>query len=231
MADESGKPGGASQSDDKPSTTYGAAAEGAQRKTQTGIICAKCGVQVAPGYPKCPKCHAAMPNVVSPLAKTTGGGGGTSAAGDEGGNTALWFAVGAVVLLAGAVVIWQARGGGSSTSGAAAPDLPDGGELVVYEDGGEDVVAFIDAGPQSDAAAYDIALDELDAVLSQRRLWSTVDVEVDADEVVRIDTNMCGEDGLLAAIDETADKLKATGFTSVRCYSKHGRLVFEKPLE
>ena len=59
--------------------------------------CPACGVAVAPGYPRCPKCHAALPSAPLhlPAPARARQAGGTSAASDS----PLPWIVGAVAVL------------------------------------------------------------------------------------------------------------------------------------
>jgi hypothetical protein len=209
----------------------GPSGPGAPASQASGIICPHCGVTVAPGYPKCPKCHGGLPTVVSPLHRTgTLSSGGTTAA-EETGSLAMWIAIGTVVIVLGAVVYFIMRDPGGGTSAAAADA---GTELLVADgDGGADDLAGEDlVAPEQDddGAAIEAALDALGDDLATRRLWSGLEAGGDDGSTVRIESAYCEDPSLQSALDEHAGNLRDAGFRRVECYERHGTLVSERDL-
>jgi len=224
MVDDAGNPGGGHSDTDSAWQTPG-----------SGIICPHCGVTVAPGYPKCPKCHAGLPHVPSPLHRTgTMVSGGTTAA--TGGGSGVWWVAVVIVLIAGAVAVFAMRGRGGKESAATAEI--DGGTAVVedevpvddeggaQDEGGGEVAAVMDAGQGGDADM----LEELNAQLAEARVWSSVDEDADDSSIVRVVSAHCDDDNLRGAIGDFAARLKAAGYAKVQCYSQHGTLDYERTL-
>lgn len=194
---------------------------------RSGLICQKCGVTVAPGYPKCPKCHGAMPTVASPLARRGAvAAGGTSAVPGSGG---FWIAL-LIIAIVGAVIFFVIRRDEGDTNLEGPP-------TVARDAGGEDDVdaavddlvddVALDDGDAGEPITPDEALDGLEQALSEGRLYSGVEASADDETVVRIESAHCEDAALRAAVDEAAEDLASAGFSRVRCYSRHGTRLFE----
>lgn len=223
MVDESG-----------PRNSGESAADGGNRAPGASIECPSCGVAVAPGYPKCPKCHARLPYVPSPLHRVGSmASGGTSAA-DSGGGAGMWAVVAAIVIIAGAVTFFVMRGRGGD--GAAADDYDAGAEQATsaVDTTADDSAALAPAAgfdDDEDRVAVDTAvLDELSAKLAELRLWSSVDPEPADDTIIRIVSSHCEDGGLRRAVTSFAEAMKAAGFVRVQCFTQHGALSFEREL-
>ena len=97
------------------------------------IRCPACGVAVALGYARCPKCHAPMPAAGPRGKRDTQQGGGTSAAAAAP-RSVPWLVIGVLVLAIGGVVAWAMtrRDAGARSANpdeAAAPLDEPGGEV------------------------------------------------------------------------------------------------------
>lgn len=196
-----------------------------------GSTCPACGLAVATGYLKCPKCHAALPN-----APTHGGDarakqvqGGTSV--QSGGNGWV-YAVGGAAVVAAVLVFVLSRGG------------DDGQTRVV---GAKAAPADVDQAPPITAAAPDPAgpavaaggaptprVDErvnaarlLMSRLESARMWSTVEVTGDG---LAIKSAYCDEPEVAATLDAVAADLVEAGVATVTCYERHGPKVFDRAL-
>jgi hypothetical protein len=103
---------------------------------QTGPLskpCPACGVQVPPGYVKCPRCHAELPQTTPGRKRpaTDVGGGTTVAPGMD--RTLIYIGVGAIALIA-LVTFLLTRGGDSGSSRNAAAPVSGTDEPVVDDD-------------------------------------------------------------------------------------------------
>lgn len=195
------------------------------------INCPACGVAVAPGYPKCPKCHARLPHVPSPLHRVGSvTPGGTSAAGG-GASAGLWAVAGAIVCIAVAVVFIVMRGGGA---GEVAADAGAGAEqetaaeqdTVAEQQTGFAAESFDDQGDGIDTAV----LEQLNSKLAELRLWSSVEPDAADQTVVRIVSSHCEDAGLRSAVLGLSAELKDAGFVGVQCVTQHGALSFQREL-
>lgn len=205
----------------KPDTSYGAA------KLNTGRACPACGVRVAPGYPKCPKCHAEMPQEPRPA---TGAPlqGGTSVAAE--GAPMVWIAGGAALAAIIAIVVIAGSGGDDAPAAVGA----DGGDVAEVEADDEPVVVddddddfFDDVDDEAAAAdeARKTAVTALGRALNGQRVWSQVSVN---GTTAVLETDFCEDETLVQVVDDARDQLKAAGFGAIQCYSKFGVLVFER---
>ncbi len=205
--------------------------EGPEQQLQgSGLICQNCGVTVAPGYPKCPKCHGAMPHVTSPLARHgTATAGGTSAVPGSGG---FWIAL-LTIAIVGAVIFFMMRGDEGESN-------PERSSAVARDAGGEDEMdatvegvvedVSLDDGDAGAPLTPDEALGSLEQALADQRLYSGVEANADDETAVRIESAHCEDAGLRAAVEATADDLVSAGFVRVQCYSRHGTRLFETDL-
>ena len=188
--------------------------------------CPSCGIAVMPGYPRCPKCHAALP-ASGRMNRIADGGGGTSAAVvvDEPARRWPWYVAG-VLVLAGAVAVVIIGSGGKKPA-AELPDDPVTPEDVVEPQPGS---AAPDEGPPAvlprtpDASPV---ADRLATTMAGLRLYATVEPIGDT---IEIRTAYCADArvaGLLA--DVTAD-LRTAGITTVTCRALHGAEAWTRPL-
>lgn len=197
--------------------------------------CPACGLAVSPGYPKCPKCHAAMP-----AAPSLGGDarsrkvqGGTAV--DSGPGPYLWIAIAGVVVVA-AVVVYLARGSDDRAApGPVAPAPAVGVEPAPSPDTSNPAVA--DPFPRTAPDPATTARNDLSAArtraaaavgvaLEGARLWGTVQV---VGEQLHIHSAYCtsiGDDHLGAARSAAGAAL----FEAVSCFERHGPLAWERPL-
>jgi hypothetical protein len=177
-----------------------------------------------------------MPAAARRPRRTMSGGeiaGGTAVGGTA---PAVWLGVLAVAIVLGVAVFMIARKGDSAAAGVDG----DGGVAEVGELGGgtDDGAGDSDEGGDGDEGddeasddPAEVALGDFDILLRDRRLWAEVSRDSDEPSIVRLSSQFCGDDGLLAALEESEALLKQGGFTGVHCYSPHGRLVFDQRIE
>ncbi len=186
--------------------------------------CPGCGVALTPGYPRCPKCHHALPTSVR-MARTDGGG-ATGLASEDAADRGLrwpWYLAGLALLgLAVALVASGLR------DERPAVELPDDPELV--EPGPEPVVTDEPATPPpvptSRPDPTPIA-DRLARLMAGVRLYATVEA---VDEVVEIRTGFCDDPRIGELLGEVAVDLKQAGVVSARCRAPHGAEQWSRPL-
>jgi len=192
-------------------------------------LCAGCGVAVASGYIKCPRCHTELPlpRARRPLTE----GGGTAMSG--GGNRTVML-IGAAALALVVVVVWVFASGGSSA--AVVPDA------AVDDDVGDPEPDQVRPTPDREPPPPDrqpvdptpptpsvgrAELRDLGLALRGERLWATVTA---SGTTVEIGSSFCDDTGLVAIVDAHDSALRAARFTSVRCRAPHGGIVFEHGL-
>ncbi|MBP6629011.1 MAG: DUF2561 family protein [Kofleriaceae bacterium] len=188
-------------------------------------LCPRCGVAVTPGYVKCPKCHARLPSrLVAPSAA-----GGTVAPSAQDARSAWLFGgigVG-VVIIVGAIAL--ASGGGRK----ARPDpVPNTSPDLATPTGAGSTPGSGPIGPGSGVATSaggdrEGAAARLQRALQRANLWSTVSVRADQ---LRIESALCADPGVAAAVAAAAAELKAAGVTAAVCVESHGQIVFERGL-
>lgn len=201
------------------------------------VPCPACGVPVAIGYPRCPKCHAAVPSVSAAPRARRGSvreqllGGGTSvepATVGTGGVPWLPWVIAAVVLIAiGGFLAF--RGGDSKPAPAAnVEDTEEEDEDVDDTDdtADDEVTAAPRTAPGVEPEdTIPQAVQLLDDHLRGERLWAKV---VREDTVLAIESKLCSQiDGEIGAV---AADLKSLGATAVSCTSVNGELMFERGL-
>lgn len=201
------------------------------------ITCPGCGVLVAVGYPKCPRCHAPVPQSsrskrVTFREEMIAGGTSLEPPVDA---TRLWPWLLALALVVGSVVAWLATRSGDSREAAPTDsevlteDEDDDSELAEDGEDDGDMAARRGAPEPADPTAVDLgpAIRALDGALRSARLWSKVTVD---DDVVVIESAQCGDDGIGSVIGDHAADLKAAGARTLRCREPHGAVVFERGL-
>jgi|GEM_PF-5604180 len=204
----------------------------------SGVICSKCGVTVAPGYPKCPKCGAGLPVPPSPLSRISTARpepvGGTTVAGDRN-QTWMLGALAVVVILGGVAYM-------ATTDEDRSPPLATARGALVAADATEPgPVEPAEVVETAEPAAEDVPLEaqealggdpdiliELRAQLQVAKLWSTVFVDPDDGEVIVVESDQCDDAEMGALVDRMRGILDEAGFAKVTCSSKFGATVFEK---
>ncbi len=190
------------------------------------VTCPACGLVVAAGYPRCPRCRALLPGMIAPpaaVAASRGAAGGTAIADRRRPILLIVASVIAVVVAVVAVIILMRDDG--ERAGAPAP-APSPGLAPAPTPGAEPAAAGEPAAEQGVAVAGPSAA-SLGAELDVRRLWATVDVDGRA---AVIHSAYCADPGMDQAIAAAAADLGAAGIGSVRCHERHGPLVFERSL-
>ncbi|MCA9674929.1 MAG: hypothetical protein H6709_05125 [Kofleriaceae bacterium] len=203
------------------------------------MTCPGCGVAVAIGYPRCPKCHAALPQPARSRRATARDElltGGTSVE-PSGGYRGLAL-IGVVVLgLIVAVVVMTRRGGDRGGARAPSDDRDDRADRADDRTGGtraDDVDDLPELPPATQtgggAAAADPlagAIRDLSEALRTERLWSKV--SHDGTEIV-VESSLCGDTAMHEVLAQQVAPLHDAGARSLRCQEPHGGLVFETDL-
>jgi hypothetical protein len=197
--------------------------------------CPGCGLAVPAGYPRCPRCHAAMPAVTTtlPLRGSPRDPGGTSLAEEGSRKPALLIGAVllAVVVAVVAVVILMRSGDGDKDKGKDKAPAGAGGGTAARPSAGP-AGGGADPGPaepdEPPAPGTTPSGAPLDAELQNRRLWATVSVE---GTVAVVSSAYCADPGMDESLRAAGPDLAATGVTAVRCNERHGPLVFERPVE
>ncbi len=187
------------------------------------IRCPACGVAVALGYARCPKCHAPMPAHGLRGKRDTQQGGGTSAAAAAA-TGAPWIVIGVVAIALGGAAAYALTRGDAAPRAAA----PDEAAAPVEAPGGEVVDVAPPPPPQApvrrDPAG---AADRLERALAGQRLYGKAALR---GEVLELRSSFCGEPGLVAVVDAARGDLAGEGLTAVTCLEPHGAEVFSRPL-
>ena len=220
MVDESGP-----RNHDEPAEVGGAPG--------SSHACPECGVAVAPGYPKCPKCHARLPYVPSPLQRVGSMASGGTSASEGGGGAGMWAVVAAIVLVAGAVTFFVARGGGGGAAAAGDADaaVEEATTVAQPEDDLEDDLAAPEGAEAEEPREIDTAvIEELNAKLAELRVWSSVGQDSADDSIVRIVSSHCEDGALRRAVTTYAEAMRDSGFLRVQCFTQHGALSFDREL-
>jgi hypothetical protein len=201
----------------------------------TTVTCPSCGVAVAVGYPKCPRCHSAVPQAPRTKRQTLREemlAGGTSVEPPEMPATSsplLPLAIGVVALgavVAGFVLLRKEP----TTKPAIEPaGEVEGDDTEAQDDepgAPDEPGAAIEAGaaPVADVQLDD-AVDSLSEELRVQRLWATVRAD---GSVIEIQSSLCDDKAMTAAVDGAG--LAGTGATAVRCVAAHGGVVWERGL-
>ncbi len=200
----------------------------------TGSQCPSCGIMVAAGYPKCPKCHANMPKAAPSKPSYTRGAPASGGTALEPSSAMAWIAgVAALLLVGGGTIYFLARGDGAKnrlgTSAAPAPPRAAAAEprarsralLPTSTD------ASVAGGGEPLADRRAAATTALRDQLSAGRLWSDVENVADDTSAVVLRTAYCADPKLRAVVDKLAPQLRAAKLTTLRCEARHGALVFE----
>jgi hypothetical protein len=204
------------------------------------VTCPGCGVAVAVGYPKCPRCHATVPQAQRAKRATfreEAMSGGTSLAAideDEPGAPVGWIAFGVLLLVGGGIAIWlatrdtpravEATGDEEEVEEAAEPVEPGEEPLEEEEETtpGTEPGVEEESGPDLSEVARDV-----DLALRGAQLWSKVSVDGDA---LVIESSLCDDPGVWTTVMGEAVGLRDAGAKSVRCQEPHGGVVFDRRL-
>lgn len=201
----------------------------------TTVTCPGCGVAVAVGYPKCPRCHAAVPQAPRTKRQTFREemlSGGTSVEPPEMPATSsplLPLAIGVVALgavIAGFVLLRKSP----TTKPAIEPAGEADDDDTEAQDDEPDVTDEPGAAAEAGAAPVaevqlDDAVDSLSEELRVQRLWATVRAD---GSVIEIQSSLCDDKAMTAAVDGAG--LAGSGATAVRCVAAHGGVVWERGL-
>jgi hypothetical protein len=188
----------------------------------TTVTCPGCGVAVAVGYPRCPRCQAAVPRGRPPTLQ----GGGTSLAGERS-EWPRWALAGAALTLVFGAVLWLAtrESPARATDAGALADA----EAFEEEDAEEEEEGEVALAPAPGAEPVEAAtaLRQLDEALRSERLWAKLRV---AGALIEIESALCDDAAMWPAIAGVAEALHASGARAVRCLAPHGAVVFERDL-
>jgi len=189
-------------------------------------VCPACGIDVVPGYVRCPRCHAGLPVGAGRTKRTTADPGGTAVA-------RRGFPVSAVVIAVGVAAAIILIGTRRSTRSAAPESaaLPAPVEAIASSapSTAAPLTVRASAPPQPDTAEHDrrAAALQLEATLRRQRLWGRAEVLG-----LRIDvrSGSCADKAMPPAIDGERAVLRGAGLTRLRCLAQSGAVVFERDL-
>jgi len=203
------------------------------------VPCPACGVPVARGYLRCPKCKANVPQ--APRARRGSVreellAGGTSVESPSNVGAWLpWVLVALLIVGVGAFVAFRS-GGKASKPGPAKVEEPDDDTDTDVEDDDEasddddDVASPGRAtGPRDRTRPADPmreAADALDEDLRDARLWAKVTHDDSA--VLRVESSLCPQ--IEENLAELAARARALGARQVECHAQHGQVMFERGL-
>jgi len=200
----------------------------------TSVTCPGCGVAVAVGYPRCPRCHTAVPQAARPKRSSVRDdlmAGGTSVEPPESPRpwgAVAWLAGGAAAIVA-VVVLWALLREDATPPGVGrAPTAEsDEAEPAAEEVAAPEAPAEGATKPTERPAADPLAdaVIALDQALRAQRVWATVRRDGD---VVVIESALCG-DGAMSTVVAGAG-LREAGASLVRCVAPHGAVVWETGL-
>ncbi len=201
----------------------------------TSVPCPGCGVAVAVGYPRCPKCHAPVPQPARSRRATAREeliAGGTSVAPEAGGGYGGLFAVGALVLVGIGVMVWMStRDDRPARPSVVETEDDDGVDDDDADDRrpgvGDDEPIAPPPQPAPAGSALRGAIKDLDDALRGERVWSKVGV--DGASVV-VESALCGDPSMPPILNEHLAALRDAGATALRCQEPHGGVVFATDL-
>ncbi len=206
----------------------------------TSVQCPACGVAVAVGYPRCPKCRAPVPQPARRGRRQTAREdlltGGTSVE-PEPASAGSWLVIGAVVVGALALVVYaatrddeRARPAARDGEGGAPAADDDEAAAAGADDAPGEAAGGGGARPQPGAPPGEALRDvirALDAELRTDRVWSKVTLEGD---VVVVESAMCADPAMPPVLNAHLADLAAGGAATLRCQEPHGAVVFETDL-
>jgi hypothetical protein len=190
-------------------------------------VCPACGIDVVPGYVRCPRCHAGLPVGAGRTKRTTADPGGTAVA-------RRGFPISAVVIAVGvaaAIILFGTRRSTRPAAPASAA-LPAPVEAIAASSAlptAAPLTVPASAQPQPDTAEQGrrAAALQLEATLRRQRLWGRAEVLG-----LRIDvrSGSCADKAMPPAIDSERAVLHGAGLTRLRCLAQSGAVVFERDL-
>lgn len=192
-------------------------------------VCPACGVAVVPGYVRCPRCHAGLPQGAGRTRHTAAAPGGTTVARGGFPVSAVLVAVG----MAAAIILgFGLRGGGKPA--AAVPPAPVGPARAVAEESATRTPVAPRALPAAEpvpasTAAQDrrAAAAELEDTLHRLRLWGRTAITGGR---IDVRSGSCGEPAMRPAIEGKRTVLRGAGLTKLRCLEQSGAVIFERDL-
>jgi hypothetical protein len=181
-------------------------------------LCPACGVPVVPGYARCPKCHAALPQRLA-----TNIEGGTALPETRRVPLVAILAAGAVGL---GVILWLGLRHGSSDKPVTRPAVAPVARSAAAP---QPMLAagVPDTAPERRGPAPETVAAELSRSLGKQRLWSTVTIVADR---VDVRSDSCSDPAIQAPIAAAAPSFKAAGLTQLRCVEQSGAVVFTRAL-
>jgi hypothetical protein len=208
----------------------------------SGRLCARCGLTVAAGYARCPRCQADLPvaRARPPTGPPPRGAGGTVVEPLLDRRRVGILAGGGIALAV--IVLWlvfrgddaPAKPGAGTDDPVAAAGDDDPGPAGPGPGGGDDSADVgpspppVPVGPTPPAGgSRNGAVGGLSRALREARLWATVSGDGDG---VLIESSFCDDTGLASIVDGATAELRQVGFTSVRCRAPHGGVVFDRAL-
>jgi len=183
--------------------------------------CPACGVAVMPGYARCPKCHASLPQ--RPTTKVSGG---TALEPPRAIPLPAVIAAGLVGL---GVIIWLGvRHSGKKHEAPQQITTTPGPVMPQPQQAPQNLTPTVDVAPPrpTGPTANEVAAD-LERTLKRQRLWSTVSV---TGSRVDIRGGACSDKAIEAPIAASTAAFKAAGLTTLRCVEQSGAVVFSREL-
>lgn len=192
--------------------------------------CRSCGVSVALGYARCPRCRTPLElegvdgAELSRARRISGAPGGTSMAPAP--SSSRWLVAGAAASIAvGALAAFLLV----RRPPAAAP--PPASEQGALEAPGEPepsaIVAPAEATPVAAPPASSEALGGLRSMLGKARLFAQL---ASAGDRLELRSASCDDSQLPVLLAEAREALWQAGIRHVRCLEPHGQVVFERDL-
>jgi len=189
-------------------------------------VCPACGVAVVPGYVRCPRCHAGLPDG-GRTKRTTADPGGTAVVQRGFPVSAVLVAVGVAAAII--VVFGARRGARSAAPEPVALPAPVGVAGTAAPPLAAPLAARAAQPPQIDTAEQDrrSAAGELEATLRRQRLWGRSEI---TGQRIDVRSGSCADPAMPAAIDGARAVLHGAGLTKLRCVAQSGAVVFERDL-
>ena len=192
-------------------------------------VCPACGVAVVPGYVRCPKCHAGLPNGLGRTKRTTLDPGGTAVPQRGFPVSAVLIALGVAVAI---ILVFGLRGTSKKTE-PARPAPPGPIEATAVNPA---PLAPVVARPQAQAAPSagegtvqdpGPAVAELKLALRDKRLWGSVAI---TGQRIEVRSGSCADPAMQPLIETKKSLLHNAGLTKLRCVEQSGAVVFERDL-
>ncbi|MBK9030532.1 MAG: hypothetical protein IPL61_04200 [Myxococcales bacterium] len=188
--------------------------------------CPGCGVAVAAGYPRCPKCHAPMPGVAGGRTRRdTNQGGGTTVTARSSRATGVALVVAGAAVLA-AVVALVMTSGSAHRKVATDPRVTAVTPMTSSARRIDDTAIEAPPPPPAPPEPWPV-LDRLERALAAERLYGKVTIRGGA---VEVRSSFCEEARVQALVDGALADLRAVGAATVACVAPHGAVVFRRTL-